>query len=95
MRNFVTVVFDNTGAAYKGLHALWQLDDDGDITVHGTAVVRRDDWGRFEVDTKETPRSSPPQLAWVSVPCLAYWRDPQASRSAPRGEQRLELPLAP
>jgi uncharacterized membrane protein len=54
MRNFVTVIFDNRGAAYKGLHALWQLDDDGDITVHGTAVVHRDDWGRFEVDTKET-----------------------------------------
>ncbi len=54
MRNFVTVVSDNTGAGYKGLHALWQLDDDGDITKHGTAVVHRDDWGRFEVDTKET-----------------------------------------
>jgi len=54
MRNFVTVVFADRGKAYRGLHALWQLDDVGDITVHGTAVVHRDDWGRFEVDTKET-----------------------------------------
>jgi uncharacterized membrane protein len=54
MRNFVTVVFDDRGKAYQGLHALWQFDDVGDITVHGTAVVHRDDWGRFEVDTKET-----------------------------------------
>lgn len=54
MRNFVTVVFDGTQKAYKGLHALWQLDAAGEITVHGTAVVHRDAWGHFEVDTKET-----------------------------------------
>jgi uncharacterized membrane protein len=54
MRNFVTVVFDDTQKAYKGLHALWQLDEAGDITVHRTAVVHRDEWGHFRVDTKET-----------------------------------------
>jgi uncharacterized membrane protein len=54
MRNFVTVVFDDKRKAYKGLHALWELDDVGEITVHGTAVVHRDEWGYFEVDTKET-----------------------------------------
>ena len=54
MRDFVTIVFDNAGGAYKGLHALWALDDAGGITVHGTAVVHRDSAGRFEVDTKET-----------------------------------------
>ena len=54
MRDFVTIVFDNAGDAYKGLHALWALDDEGGITVHGTAVVHRDSAGRFEVDTKET-----------------------------------------
>jgi hypothetical protein len=26
MRNFVAVVFDDTGNAYEGLHALWQLE---------------------------------------------------------------------
>jgi uncharacterized membrane protein len=48
------VVFDDSSKAYEGLHALWQLDDDGEVTVHGTAVVHRDDLGHFQVDTKET-----------------------------------------
>ena len=54
MRNFVTIAFDDKGRAYKGLHALWQLDQAGEVTVHGTAVVHRDDWGQVEVDSKET-----------------------------------------
>src|SRR5258707_15743593 len=54
MRNYVAVVFDDTGKAYEGLHALWQLDDAAVITVHGTAVVHRDALGYFQVDTKET-----------------------------------------
>jgi len=54
MHNYIAVIFDGTGKAYKGLHALWQLDAEGDITVHGTTVVHRDDLGQFQVDTKET-----------------------------------------
>jgi uncharacterized membrane protein len=54
MRNYIAVIFNDTGKAYKGLHALWQLDGEGLITVHGTTVVHRDDWGQFQVDTKET-----------------------------------------
>src|SRR5258707_10716472 len=54
MRNYVAVVFDDTGKAYEGLHALWQLDDAAEVTVHGTAVVHRDALGYFQVDTKET-----------------------------------------
>jgi hypothetical protein len=54
MRNFVTVVFAETGTAYAGLRALWQLDANGEVTVHGTAVVHRDARGHFKVDTKET-----------------------------------------
>jgi uncharacterized membrane protein len=54
MRNFVAVVFDDKARAYKGLHALWQLDFAGEITVHGTTVVHRDDRGRITVDSKET-----------------------------------------
>jgi len=54
MHNFIAVVFDDTSKAYKGLHALWQLDASGDITVHGTAVVHRTEWGQYIVDTKET-----------------------------------------
>ncbi len=54
MRNYVAVVFNDTSKAYEGLHALWQLDDDGEVTIHGTAVVHRDALGYFQVDTKET-----------------------------------------
>src|SRR5258708_15696201 len=54
MHNYIAVVFDNTSKAYEGLHALWQLDDAAEVTVHGTAVVHRDALGNFQVDTKET-----------------------------------------
>src|SRR6202795_31268 len=54
MRNYVAVVFDDTSKAYEGLHALWQLDDEAAITVHGTTVVHRNDWGEYQVDSKDT-----------------------------------------
>jgi hypothetical protein len=54
MRNYVAIVFDDTSKAYEGLHALWQLDNAAEVTVHGTAVVHRDVLGNFQVDTKET-----------------------------------------
>lgn len=54
MRNYVAVVFDSRSKAYKGLHALWKLDRDLEVTVHGTAVIHRDDLGQIQVDTKET-----------------------------------------
>ena len=54
MHDYIAVIFDDTGKAYKGLHALWELDNDEDITVHGSTVVHRDDLGDFQVDTKET-----------------------------------------
>jgi uncharacterized membrane protein len=54
MRNYIAVVFNDTSKAYEGLHALWQLDDAAEVTVHGTAVVHRDALGNFQVDTKET-----------------------------------------
>src|SRR6266481_6967554 len=30
------------------------MDGQGDITVHGATVVHRNNWGEFQVDTKET-----------------------------------------
>ena len=54
MRNYIAVVFDDSGKAYEGLHELWQLDSAGDVTVHGAAVVHRDNFGQFQVDTKDT-----------------------------------------
>lgn len=54
MHNYISVVFNGTRKAYEGLHALWELDEYGVVTVHGTAVVHRNDWGQLQVDTKET-----------------------------------------
>src|SRR5271165_3975744 len=54
MHNYIAVIFKDTRRAYKGLHALWRLDAEGIITVHGTTVVHRDESGEFQVDTKET-----------------------------------------
>src|SRR3974377_890660 len=54
MRNYIAVVFNDSRKAYEGLHALWQLDHEAEITVHGTAVIHRDDLGDIHVDTKET-----------------------------------------
>lgn len=54
MRNYIAVVFDDSAKAYKGLHALWQLDNYAEITVHGSAVIHRDYLGDVQVDTKET-----------------------------------------
>ena len=54
MDNYIAIVFDNDEKAYGGLHALWQLDSDGDITVHGAAVIHRDPYGYVDVATKDT-----------------------------------------
>src|SRR5271165_5778891 len=54
MHNYIAVIFNDVGKAYKALHALWHLDGEGDITVHGATVVHRNSWGEFQVDTKET-----------------------------------------
>jgi uncharacterized membrane protein len=64
MRNFIAVVFDTAGKAYDGQHQLWQLDGEGAITVHGTAVVHRDSVGRLVVDTDQT---HPPFATAVGV----------------------------
>ena len=88
MRNFVTVVFADSRKAYDGLHALWQLDEAGEITVHGTAVAI----AMNGEASKSTPRrrtwSSRPQLAWASAPCWAYRRDRPVWQSTLQAEQR-------
>ena len=54
MDNYVAIIFDSDTKAYEGLHALWKLDADGDVTVHGAAVIHRDAAGMIDVATKET-----------------------------------------
>ena len=54
MHNYVAVVMNDKKHAYAALHALWELDSEGMVTVHGTAVAHKNAWGQVEVDTKET-----------------------------------------
>jgi uncharacterized membrane protein len=54
MHNYISVVFDSEKSATDALHALWKLDKNGDITVHGTAVIKRDALGYIQVASKET-----------------------------------------
>ena len=54
MRNYIAAVFDDSRKAYEALRQLWDLDGRGDIAVHGTGVVHRDELGFIQVDTKET-----------------------------------------
>ena len=64
MRNFVAVVFETPTKAYDGLHEMWNLDRQGDVTVHGTAVVHRDSLGRLVVDTDQT---DPPLATAIGI----------------------------
>src|SRR5271167_3444320 len=54
MDNYIAVVFSNDQQAADGLHELWNLDALGQITVHGAAVLHRDDLGYIHVATKQT-----------------------------------------
>lgn len=54
MDNYVAVVFQNDEKAFDGLHALWNLDSQEDVTVHGAAVIHRDPFGNIDVATKDT-----------------------------------------
>jgi uncharacterized membrane protein len=60
MRNFVTVIFDRPSKAYDAQRALWDLDGESAVTVHGTGIVHRDGIGQLIVDSDE---SLPPFLA--------------------------------
>lgn len=54
MDNYIAIVVDSDEKAFKGLHELWDLDATGDITVHGAAVIHRDEFGHVDVATKDT-----------------------------------------
>ncbi|MBV8367884.1 MAG: hypothetical protein JO036_02955 [Candidatus Eremiobacteraeota bacterium] len=54
MENYIAITFESDAKAFDGLHELWKLNDRGDITVHGAAVIHRDKYGLIDVATKET-----------------------------------------
>jgi len=54
MDNYIAAIFDSDQKAFDALHELWRMDDRGEITVHGTAVIHRDKYGFVDVATKDT-----------------------------------------
>ncbi len=49
MSKFAVVVFEDEKKAYEGLHALQELHAEGDLTVWGTDVLRREAEGRISI----------------------------------------------
>ncbi len=54
MKNYIAIIFSSDDKAHKGLRALWDLDDEGDMTVHGAAIIRRDVMGHIHVADRTT-----------------------------------------
>ena len=52
MDNYVAIVVTGEKKAFEALHALRRLDERGEVTVHGAAVIRRNERNEYEVVTK-------------------------------------------
>ena len=54
MNTYIAVVFSSDNKAHQALRKLWTLDEEGELTVHGAAVVRRDDMGHIRVADRDS-----------------------------------------
>jgi uncharacterized membrane protein len=54
MNTYIAVVFSSDDKAHRALRKLWNLDEEGELTVHGAAVVRRDDMGHIRVADRKS-----------------------------------------
>lgn len=54
MSTYIAVVFETNEKAHTAMRKLWHMDQQGDLTVHGAAVVRRDDLGHIRVADRHT-----------------------------------------
>jgi len=91
MRNYIAAVFDDSRKAYEALRQLWDLDGRGDIAVHGTGVVHRDELGFIQVDTKETHPALGTAIGVGVGALLGLWLDllaPQSVRPEEPGSVR-------
>jgi len=53
MEKMLVVVFDNETKTYEGLRALYQLDSEGNITIHAEAVISKNNDGTITVKQGE------------------------------------------
>ncbi len=54
MNTYIAVVFSSNSQAHVALRKLWDLDEAGELTVHGAAIVRRDDMGHIRVADRDS-----------------------------------------
>lgn len=54
MNSYIAVVFDTDHKAREALEKLWHLDAIAELTVHGAAMLRRDDLGHIRVGHRST-----------------------------------------
>ena len=54
MNTYIAVVFSSNAEAHVALRKLWDMDELGELTVHGAAIVRRDDMGHIRVADRST-----------------------------------------
>ena len=54
MSSCVAMIFKSESKAHDALKMIWKMDETGDLTVHGVAVVRRDSHGFIDVASKHT-----------------------------------------
>jgi len=49
MDRMIVAVFDTESSAFEGMRALRQLDEEGTISIYATAIIAKDDAGKFSV----------------------------------------------
>jgi len=54
MNTYIAVVFPSGDKAHLALRKLWDLDEEGALTVHGAAIVHRDGMGHIRVSERNT-----------------------------------------
>ena len=52
MNTYIAVVFPSGEKAHLALRKLWNLDEEGALTVHGAAIVHRDGIGHIRISER-------------------------------------------
>jgi hypothetical protein len=86
MNTYIAVVFSSDDKAHQALRKLWNLDEEGALTVHGAAVVRR------AIGVLATAEGRAVRMAW---PTLAGDRPPARNTGRPSGGMVVQSKRSP
>jgi len=85
----IAVVFSSDDKAHQVLRKLGNMDDEGLLTVHGAAVVRRDESGHIRVADRNSDLGMRTAIGVGVGSCLAFFPGHLAQR---RGSVRWPVP---